>query len=133
MFGKKVENIKLEGNAVDCLVSSDMRVEGDILFSGGLRIDGVVIGNVTVHEGKKGTLIISEHARVEGTINVSDAIVNGSIKGTVQATGCLQLEPSARIDGDITYKTLEMFPGAVVSGRLIHPENAAEIRADDNE
>jgi cytoskeletal protein CcmA (bactofilin family) len=122
MFGKKVESIKLEENAVDCLISASTRVDGNVTFAGGLRVDGTVIGNVTVANGERGTLIISERARVDGAVIVCDAIVNGTINGAITATGCLQLEPSARVEGDITYSKLEMFPGAIVCGRLMHIE-----------
>lgn len=127
MFGKKVvENIKLEENVVDCLISAATKVEGNVTFTGGLRIDGAVYGDVIVPEGERGTVVISESARVEGKVQVTDAIINGTIRGSLVASSGLQLEPSARIEGDITYKTLEMFPGAIVSGKLIHVEGDAQ-------
>jgi cytoskeletal protein CcmA (bactofilin family) len=32
------------------------------------------------------------------------------------------LQPKARLDGDVTYKVLEMHVGATLRGRLIHAE-----------
>ncbi|MDR1530312.1 MAG: polymer-forming cytoskeletal protein [Burkholderiales bacterium] len=105
---------------IDCLISADTVVEGNIIFNGGLRVDGVVLGNISVNEGKNGTLILSEHARVEGLVTVSHAVINGEIRGAIIANEYLQLEASARIDGDITYQMLGMHHGAAVSGKLNH-------------
>lgn len=117
MFNKKKT---VSQNRVDCLVSADTTIDGNIIFSGGLRIDGIVTGNISVAEGKSGTLIISEHARVDGLVTVSHAVINGEVRGAIITDEYLQLEASARIDGDITYQMIEMHHGAVVSGKLMH-------------
>ena len=67
-----------------------------------------------------GTLVISEHARVDGEIRVSHIVVNGTVNGPVSASDYLELQPKARVTGDVSYKTLEMHVGAVVQGRLNH-------------
>lgn len=116
---------------IDCLIGAGTTVRGDIQFSGGLRIDGQVVGNVSSLEGQEGTLVISEHARVDGQIQVSHVVVNGTVHGPVRADGYLELQPKARIVGDVAYKTLEMHVGAVIQGRLQHgpaePESAAVV------
>ncbi len=117
MFGKKKI---ISQNRVDCLISADTIIDGNIIFSGGLRIDGVVTGNISVAEGKSGTLIVSEQARVDGLVTVSHAVINGEVRGAIITEEYLQLEASARIDGDITYQKIEMHHGAVVSGKLMH-------------
>ena len=83
-------------------------------------IDGQVIGNVSTADGQAGTLVISEHARVDGEIRVSHIVVNGTVNGPVSASDYLELQPKARVTGDVSYKTLEMHVGAVVQGRLNH-------------
>lgn len=117
MFGKK--RVKLQ-NRIDSLVGSATRIEGNLIFSGGLRIDGHVKGNVVTEEGKAGTLVLSEHARVEGEIQVSHAVINGTVVGPVIASEYVELQTKARVTGDVCYKTLEMHLGAVVEGRLVH-------------
>jgi len=107
---------------IDCLIGAGTTVSGDVSFSGGLRIDGVVRGNVTTANGETGTLVVSEQARVDGEINVSHVVVNGTVNGPVSAKDYLELQAKARIVGDIEYKTLEMHLGAVVQGRLHHTE-----------
>jgi cytoskeletal protein CcmA (bactofilin family) len=107
---------------LDSLIGAGTVVRGDVLFTGGLRIDGCVEGNVATVDGEPGTLVVSEHARIEGEIRVTHVVVNGAVTGPVQASEYLELQPKARIVGDVTYRTLEMHVGAVIQGRLNHGE-----------
>ncbi|HEX8963275.1 MAG TPA: polymer-forming cytoskeletal protein [Rhodocyclaceae bacterium] len=107
-------------NRIDSLIGAGTTINGDISFVGGLRIDGEVKGNLRAAEGQSGTLVLSEHARVEGEIHVSHLVVNGTVLGPVRATEFLELQPHARVTGDVEYNNIEMHLGAVVQGRLIH-------------
>jgi cytoskeletal protein CcmA (bactofilin family) len=107
---------------LDSLIGAGTIVHGDILFTGGMRIDGCVEGNVSTADGQPGTLVLSEQARVEGQVKVSHVVVNGTVTGPVHALEYLELQPKARVIGDISYRTLEMHLGAVVQGRLAHTE-----------
>lgn len=122
MFGKS-KNAKPQ-NRIDSLIGAGTRIDGNIRFSGGLRIDGEVHGSILVEEDQLGTLVISEHARVEGEVVVSHLMVNGTIIGPVRVKEVLELQPCARVTGDVEYMQLEMQPGAVVQGRLIHQTEA---------
>jgi cytoskeletal protein CcmA (bactofilin family) len=107
---------------IDCLIGAGTTVQGDVSFTGGLRIDGVVRGNVTTANGESGTLVVSEQARVDGEITVSHVVVNGMVNGPIKANDFLELQAKAKVVGDIEYRTLEMHLGAVVQGRLHHSE-----------
>jgi cytoskeletal protein CcmA (bactofilin family) len=109
-------------NRIDSLIGAGTVVRGDVVFSGGLRIDGHVEGNVGTADGQAGTLVVSEQARVDGRITVSHVVVNGSVNGPIVARDYLELQAKARVTGDVTYKTLEMQQGALVEGRLDHAE-----------
>ena len=115
MFGNKAK--KLESR-IDCLIGASTTIDGNITFSGGLRVDGRVHGNVAEAEGEAGTLVVSEHAQVEGEIRVSHAVINGTVIGPVHASEYVELQPKANVTGDVHYKTIEMHLGAVVQGRL---------------
>jgi cytoskeletal protein CcmA (bactofilin family) len=113
---------------IDGLISAGTVVRGDVVFNGGLRIDGHVEGNVSTAESQAGTLVVSEQARVDGRITVSHVVVNGAVNGPIVARDYLELQAKARVAGDVTYRTLEMQQGAVVEGRLDHAEpGSAEI------
>lgn len=120
MFGK---HKPAPQKRIDALIGAGTTVHGNIAFAGGLRIDGTVVGNVTVVDGKPGTLVVSEQARVEGRIEVTHVVVNGTVSGPVIAKDYLELQPKARIAGDVCYRTLEMHIGAVIEGRLEHAQD----------
>lgn len=107
-------------NRIDSLIGATTRIEGNLFFSGGLRIDGAVRGNVSALPEQPGTLVVSEHARIEGEVQAAHVVVNGTIVGPVNATESLELQANSRVKGDVHYKSIEMQQGAVVEGRLVH-------------
>lgn len=125
MFGSKKGG--KPQNRIDSLIGAGTRVEGNIAFSGGLRVDGEVHGNISSVEGPAGMLVISEQARVEGEISVGHVVINGTVIGPVVAGESLELLPNAQVTGDVEYHRLEMQQGAVVQGRLVHRTSAKTI------
>ena len=119
MFGKKS---RMPQKRIDSLIGAGTVVDGDVTFTGGLRIDGHVRGNVIAANSEPGTLVVSEQAKVDGQIRVSHVVINGTVNGPVTADDYLELQPKARILGDVSYKMLEMHVGAVIQGRLDHAE-----------
>jgi len=115
-FGNKGNKPK---NRIDCLIGSGTTIEGNITFTGGLRVDGHVRGNVMTAEDKPGTLVLSEQARIEGEIHVSHVVINGTVIGAVHAVEYVDLQAKANVTGDVYYRTFEMQLGAVVQGRLV--------------
>jgi cytoskeletal protein CcmA (bactofilin family) len=98
-------------------------IKGDVGFKGGLRIDGSINGNINAEAGQPSVLVISEHAKVVGEVHAAHLIVNGEIVGDVHSTELLELQPKARITGNVFYKALEMHGGALVSGKLSHDQS----------
>lgn len=121
MFSKRQANVRIES-----LIGAGTKVEGDIHFSGGLRVDGEVCGNVFAVGDTPSTLVISEHARIEGEIRVSHLVVNGTVVGPVMCDDFLELQPQARVTGDVEYGAIEMRLGAIIEGRLVHRGSAAK-------
>jgi cytoskeletal protein CcmA (bactofilin family) len=118
MFGNK-GNSKPQSR-IDCLIGAGTTVEGNITFTGGLRVDGVVRGDVIAADAKPGTLVLSEQAQIEGVIHVSHVVINGTVIGAVHAGEYVELQSKASVTGDVYYKTLEMQLGAVVQGKLVY-------------
>jgi cytoskeletal protein CcmA (bactofilin family) len=105
---------------IDTLIGAGTTVEGNISFTGGLRIDGEVHGNVFATGDHSGTLVISEHARVDGEVDVPHVVINGAVNGPIRAAETLELQSHARVSGDVEYNTIEIHLGAIVEGRLLH-------------
>jgi cytoskeletal protein CcmA (bactofilin family) len=99
------------------LVGEGMLVTGELRFAEGLRVDGEVFGDVLA-EGAHSLLIVSENARIHGKVRASHVIINGEIKGPVFCDEMLELQPKARIVGDVRYEVMEMHPGALIDGEL---------------
>jgi cytoskeletal protein CcmA (bactofilin family) len=106
------------------LIGGGTVLRGDLDFSGGLRIDGQVHGHVTCADGKASLVVISDKAMVHGMVKASHVIINGEVRGPIECSGLLELQPSARVFGDIRYQILEMHPGAVIDGELRPLKNA---------
>jgi cytoskeletal protein CcmA (bactofilin family) len=123
MFRKKANKPQ---NRIDSLIGAGTRIEGNVTFAGGLRVDGEVKGNVIATGGQPSTLVVSEQARIDGEIHVSHLVVNGSVTGPVHAAEFLELQAHSRVKGDVHYNTLEMHLGAVVEGRLVHSSGTVE-------
>jgi cytoskeletal protein CcmA (bactofilin family) len=117
MFFKKANKID---NRIDTLVGAETRIEGDLHFSGGLRVDGAIRGNVAEQNGNPSTLIISEHGHIEGAVTAAKIVLNGKVVGTVKSSHFVELQTKARITGDLYYKSLEMHTGAVIEGKLVY-------------
>jgi|SRR5450830_201467 len=118
MLGRKSKG------TIDSLIGVSTSIEGNVNFKGGLRIDGHIKGSINAEQGQPSVLVISEHAKIVGEIRAVHLIVNGEIIGDVHSVELLELQPKARITGDVYYKALEMHGGALVSGKLSHDQNA---------
>lgn len=117
MFGRK-RNKSIEMTKLSSLVADNLEIVGDVLFSGGLRVDGKVEGNVLSKEGAHSLLVVSEKGAIIGSVRAYDAVINGSISGDLEVSHFLELQSSARVSGNITYRQLQMECGAVVDGKL---------------
>lgn len=113
-------------NRIDSLIGVGTKIEGNVFFGGGLRVDGTVKGNVSETGDQPSTLVLSEQSRIEGVIRVSHVVINGTVVGPVQAQEYVELQSKSRVTGDVFYKTLEMHVGAIVEGKLVHQEGATE-------
>ena len=112
MFNKKKQP------PIKSLLAHGCRIEGGIAFADGLRVDGEVVGNIRADEQRASILVISESATVNGAVAADHIIINGTVKGPVCAHHMLELQPKARIEGDVEYAALEMHQGALISGVL---------------
>ncbi|HUR00019.1 MAG TPA: polymer-forming cytoskeletal protein [Gemmatimonadaceae bacterium] len=124
MFGKSSQP-----SPIDSLIGAGTTIEGNISFTGGLRIDGNVKGNVRALGNKPGTLVVSELAKVEGEIDVSHVVINGTVAGPVRASEYVELLPKARVTGNVSYKSIEIHVGAIVMGQMIYetPQKSDKI------
>ncbi len=103
---------------ITSLIAGGTVIAGDIAFTDGLRIDGQIRGDVVAIKDAPSLLVISQTATIVGNIRADHVIINGAVHGAIEATQLLELQPKAKIQGDISYRALEMHQGAVISGQL---------------
>jgi cytoskeletal protein CcmA (bactofilin family) len=104
--------------SIKSLIADGSQITGNIVFSDGLRIEGNIVGNIQSLEEQASILMISETGAVVGDIVADHITINGSVKGMVHARTMLELQPKARIEGDVHYAALEMHQGALITGQL---------------
>jgi cytoskeletal protein CcmA (bactofilin family) len=110
---------------IDTLIGPQVVIHGDLQFSGGLLIEGRVIGKVWAEEGQQAVLTLSEQGSIEGEVRVPVVIINGQLDGDVHASERVELASRARVQGNVHYKVAEMAAGSTLTGRLIHVDTAA--------
>ena len=111
---------KLRATKIDSLIGRQTETLGDLRFSGGLHVDGVVRGNVYADDDTGAVLTLSEFGTIEGEVRVPNVILNGTVIGDVHARDQIELAANARITGNVYYTLIEMAMGAEVNGSLVH-------------
>lgn len=111
------------------LIGEGTEVKGGIYFTEGLRVDGSVTGDIHANSDQDSLLLISQSARIVGKVNADKVIVNGLVQGPIYASELLEIQPNARIEGDVHYKALEMHQGATITGQL-RPMDAVNTQID---
>jgi cytoskeletal protein CcmA (bactofilin family) len=115
MFGRR----KQVSTRIDTLLGKTSSLNGDLEFSGGLHLDGRVNGNVKASSADGGALSVSESGFIEGRVEVTNIVMNGTVNGDMYARERLVLGEKARVNGNVYYGVIEMAPGAVITGKLI--------------
>lgn len=109
--------------SVPSIISPDLRVNGDMVCSGDIQIDGWVEGDIqsrNVHVG--------EAATVHGAVQAENVRICGIVNGQIRADN-VTLEKTARVTGDILHKSLSIEQGAFLEGmcKRIDSSQAAAI------
>ena len=125
---------KKKTTKIDTLVGENTEVTGNIKFTGGLHVEGVVKGNISADAGTNSVLSLSDQGTIEGEIRVPFNVIDGTVLGNVYSSEHIELESKSRITGDVYYNLLEISSGGQVSGRLVHTPDAGQAepaRIDD--
>lgn len=110
--------------AVDTLIGPQTVFRGDLHFSGGLYVEGRVIGKLIAEDGQPATLTLAEQGSIEGEVRAPVVVINGRLDGDVHASERVELAAKARVQGNVHYKVVEMSAGSMLTGRLVHVDSA---------
>jgi len=107
-----------KNHAIDTLIDETMNIRGSMNFSGGIRLDGKLYGNLTLSDGASGSVIMGPKSKIIGDIITDSAIIAGEVKGNIEAQDFLELHSTAIVHGDIAYGDIEIHSGAVLNGNV---------------
>ena len=114
--------------AITTLIDKDIVISGDTTYTGGIRVDGKINGNLKVH-GEEGSLLIMGHgSKITGDVEVEKAIINGEINGNVKCRDYLELNTNAIVNGSIEYDIIEVHEGSKINGILKFIKNKKKIK-----
>ena len=114
MFGStsKHKELAMAGEETFTFLARGFEFKGTLTFEGTVRIDGMVSGAIY----SKGTVILGEHAFIEGDINAGTIVSSGTINGNVTAAERVHLLPSATLNGDLNAPLLKVEEGVQLHG-----------------
>jgi cytoskeletal protein CcmA (bactofilin family) len=123
---------KAAAHNYDTLISSKTEFIGDIHFSGGLHVDGIVKGSVKAAKGSNAVVRISDHGVIEGEVSAPHVIINGQVVGDVHSSEHVELAGNACVTGTVHYNLIEMVMGAQVNGNLVHQVKKEQTLLEHN-
>lgn len=101
------------------IITSGCHFSGKLYCKGSTRIGGKVDGEIV----SEGLLIIEEEAIISADVKAEDIVIQGHLRGTVEANGKVELTASCIYDGDIITPTLVIHEGAQFNGRTTMDPN----------
>ncbi len=99
--------------AAETVVGPSVKIQGDLVSEGNIRIEGAVAGKVQTTQ----SVHVGEHAKIAADVMAGNGIIAGEIHGNVKVTESLILQPTARIAGDISCAILRVEEGAQFTGK----------------
>ena len=105
---KKIDSSEWTG-----FLEKGVRLEGKLEASGTFRIDSAMKGTLISND----TLVLGEHAAVEGEIHGNNVLIAGRFDGVIRARGRVQIQPNAIVTGEVHSPCLVIEPGAIFDGQ----------------
>jgi len=118
--------------AITTLIDKDIVISGDTSYTGGIRIDGKMIGNLKVHGEEDSLLIMGHGSKITGNVDVEKAIINGEIVGNIKCHDYLELNTNSIVNGTIEYDIIEVQEGSKITGDLKFIKNNKKTEPKKN-
>ena len=109
-------------DSVISIIGPGMTVVGDCSTDGTLRIEGHVEGSVRA--GK--AVVVGKDGVVDGAVSTQDAVVSGTVTGTLVAASRLEIQATAHVDGEVRAKRMQLEEGAILNG-TVHMGEASSV------
>lgn len=116
--GRRGARISTVSKPVETIVGPNTHIKGEIQGDGGLRIEGIVEGNIET----TGNLVISESAKVLAEVKAKNVSIAGAVRGNITANR-VEILDTGRVWGDLTIKSLLINEGAYLRGQTYMPKD----------
>lgn len=103
------------------IIAADMRINGDLICSGTIHIDGRIEGDVQSKE-----IVVGETATIHGNVHGETVRVCGSVEGQIKAD-TVYLTKTARVRGDVLHKAIAIEQGAFLEGMCKRLESKSNV------
>ena len=103
------KNRKVE---LSTIIGKGSKIKGTIYVQGGIRVDGEVEGTIE----SDGFVTIGSSGVARADIKADECLISGKVVGNVTCKDAVELDRSARMNGDIVAKILKIHTGAVFNG-----------------
>lgn len=103
-----MEEKAIDDNKLTGFFDKDTEIKGDLSFEGSFRIDGRFIGKIN----SDSVLIVGENGKVDADIKIGNIIINGEVKGTIQAKKKVEINATGRVIGTVITPKLAVEEGA---------------------
>ena len=133
MLGMDKKSARNGTNTVETLIGPRVVIRGDVQFSGGLYVEGKIIGKIIADEGSAAVLTVSEQGLIDGEVHAPVVVIAGTLHGDIHASERVELSPTAKVQGNVHYKVVEMAGGATLTGRLIHADAPMSQQSGDHQ
>jgi len=108
------ESIGTPPESVISIIGPGMKVIGDCITDGTVRVEGTVEGSIKA--GK--AVVIGKQGSVIGDVQTQDAVISGRVSGTLVAESRLELQATCQIDGDVKTRRMQLEEGALLNGTV---------------
>ena len=96
------------------IIGLGMTVHGDVETAGVVKVEGIVNGHVTAGQ----QVLVAKVGQIDGDVDTGEAVVGGSIHGSVCAAVRVEIQAGAVVHGDVTTKRISVAEGAILNGAI---------------
>ena len=109
-------------------ITTGTKIVGKINTDSDFRLDGEIEGDIVC----KGKLVIGAKGYLKGSISCSNAEILGIVDGNLQVGDTLTLRSSAKLNGDVTTKSLVVEPNAIFNGSCSMKSDETNFKVTPN-
>lgn len=114
---------ELPTDAPETIVGATVKIEGDLVSEGDIKVDGLVTGKIKTSKN----LYVGSMAKIEADVEAGSAVLAGVVKGDIKIRETLLIQETGKVDGNLSCGRLAIAEGAHFSGSCTMLDQEAEL------